>query len=584
MNPQRPRLTLICLAALVTLCVSSLAVHPVCADVIPNRRPHPAVVRVIAVEGRGTSLGSGTLVAVSRYHGLVLTNWHVVRDAKDSILVRFPDGFTSPARVMKVDRDWDLAALAIWRPRVVPVAIATTPPKPGDMLTIAGYGSGNYRAATGRCTQYVAPSMRHPFEMVELSTTARQGDSGGPIFNEQGELAGVLFGSGFRETMGSYCGRVRNFLADLKEPFYQLPPPTMIAGTSGPPGGQAEDTTEATAGVASPRGPIASSWAPLETQPAAGQSVTQSETDSETVLPYEGEVASGQRPGRTGIPHSPDSTEDSRASPQVVATRPASHGVRAESSLDDSSKQDRWPTASIARKPPPSTQSAGSSPWASLPERGTSGKPGPSATREGAGSESVIGFPQTGNGSSKEDPMDADGAPPSGPGYSPAGDAVAESDDTSTYIGPPQRAGGPQEDGHPRSGAPEAAKQGGSAPPVTGTLTGDTTRSTRDELPQRPSSVQSPVNPSSELSTEASGTIATDAADLSKSADDAEDTAAAQSGTTQREVEIRLEDLLGKTTGERIKTILAAIGFFVVVGQVRRLSGGSSQKSSRRRR
>lgn len=180
--------------------------------------------------------------------------------------------------------------------------------------------------------------------------------------------------------------------------------------------------------------------------------------------------------------------------------------------------------------------------------------------------------------------MDADGVPPSGVDYSPAGETVAESDATSTYIIPPQRAGESQEDGHFRSGDPESAKQGGSAPPVTGTLTGDTARSTGDELRESPSSVQSPVSPSPELSTEASRTVATDAEDLSKPADGAEDTAAAQSDTTQREVEIRLEDLLGKTTGERIKTILAAIGFFVVVGQVRRLSGGSSQKSSRRRR
>jgi hypothetical protein len=67
--------------------------------------------------------------------------------------------------------------------------------------------------------------------MVELSTAARNGDSGGPIFNDRGELAGVLFGSGFGRTTGSYCGRVQWFLASIDERFRSLPSagPTMIA-------------------------------------------------------------------------------------------------------------------------------------------------------------------------------------------------------------------------------------------------------------------------------------------------------------------------------------------------------------------
>ena len=45
----------------------------------------------------------------------------------------------------------------IWRPPIEPVKIATQPPRPGDLLTIHGYGRGQYRIATGRCTTYYAP-------------------------------------------------------------------------------------------------------------------------------------------------------------------------------------------------------------------------------------------------------------------------------------------------------------------------------------------------------------------------------------------------------------------------------------------
>lgn len=178
-----------------------------------SMRPHPAVVRVIVPERGSTSYGSGTLVDVNGEHGLVLTNRHVVADGVTPPTVLFADGFRSLARVVKTDADWDLAALVIWRPNVEPVTVATEAPRPGELLSIAGYGGqGLYRLASGRCTNYVAPNTRLPRETVELAVAARQGDSGGPILNQRGELAGVLWGEGSGYTTGSYCGRVRQFL------------------------------------------------------------------------------------------------------------------------------------------------------------------------------------------------------------------------------------------------------------------------------------------------------------------------------------------------------------------------------------
>jgi len=177
-----------------------------------KKNPHPAVVRVAAPEGNATSYGSGTLIGVNEKHGLVITNWHVVRDATGQISVTFPDGFRSAATVLKTDKDWDLAALLIWRPKVAPVKISAKAPVRGDALTIAGYGSGTYRQVSGRVVQYVSPGGDFPFEMVEVDVPARSGDSGGPILNEKGHVAGVLFGSAGGYTNGSHSGRVRWFL------------------------------------------------------------------------------------------------------------------------------------------------------------------------------------------------------------------------------------------------------------------------------------------------------------------------------------------------------------------------------------
>jgi serine protease Do len=184
------------------------------ASAVPDT-PHPAVARIVVPEEGATAYGSGTLIDVRDQYGLVITVWHVVRDSQGTVEVVFPNGFRSQARPVKVDQDWDLAALVIWRPQIEPVHVSKTPPRPGDRLTIHGYGQGTYRIATGHCTQYFAPKQNFPTEMVELDVQARQGDSGGPIFNDRGEIAGVLFGAGEGTTIGSFAPRVETFLASL---------------------------------------------------------------------------------------------------------------------------------------------------------------------------------------------------------------------------------------------------------------------------------------------------------------------------------------------------------------------------------
>jgi len=175
-------------------------------------RPHPSIVRVIAEDGEAESHGSGTLIGVDAEHGYVLTNWHVVHQATGRVIVQFPDGFESAATVMKTDEIWDLALLVIWRPTADPMPLSPQPPQPQEPLTIAGYGQGPFRAAQGRFTDHASPSESAPFDMFEVSVAARQGDSGGPIVNQRGELAGVLFGTGDGMTTGTKVDRVRKFL------------------------------------------------------------------------------------------------------------------------------------------------------------------------------------------------------------------------------------------------------------------------------------------------------------------------------------------------------------------------------------
>ncbi|MFM7034690.1 MAG: serine protease [Planctomycetia bacterium] len=254
MRPTRPA-TLPAAIALVALLVASLAL-PAAAQqpgmpagwglatpnqaawrpdlfadyLLTGQTPHPSVARIVAPDDGGVSLGSGVLVDINGTQGLVLTNWHVIRDTKSAVLVQFPEGFQSAGTVIRQDEVWDLAALVIWKPRATPISLAEHPPQIGEPLTIAGFGRGAYRAETGACTEYLSPGTGYAKDLVELAATARQGDSGGPILNADGKLAGVLFGQNSGRTIGSCSTQVRAFLASVGSAGFA---PPMVASATG---------------------------------------------------------------------------------------------------------------------------------------------------------------------------------------------------------------------------------------------------------------------------------------------------------------------------------------------------------------
>ena len=200
----------------------------------PSQQILPYVVRIIAFDSNGQSFGTGSYIGTYGEYGVVLTNWHVVSETNGLVHVHFPSGFSTFGAKINVDEKWekwDLALIAICKPppSIPALTVSPTPAKQGDPLWIAGWGSGSYRIAEGRCVRYLAPE--NPTdgsaalkEMIEVSVSARKGDSGGPILNQKGELAGVLFGSDMiRNTAGSFSGRVSLFLMDTQSEMARLP-------------------------------------------------------------------------------------------------------------------------------------------------------------------------------------------------------------------------------------------------------------------------------------------------------------------------------------------------------------------------
>ena len=198
---------------------------------VKKGRPHPAwryerpvkhrsaVVRIYCQDdARTSSIGSGVLVRWEK-RIVVLTARHVVKDAK-KILVQFHTKQTCYARVLKVDAVWDCAVLELTgRPDgVQPVAVEmgdAAMQSEGNRLESCGYGpDGKLACNTGLFLSYKRSSeaKNGPDDWMEISGHARSGDSGGPIFNEQGNVVGVLWGTDGEHVIGVQAGRIHKLL------------------------------------------------------------------------------------------------------------------------------------------------------------------------------------------------------------------------------------------------------------------------------------------------------------------------------------------------------------------------------------
>ena len=203
---------------LTTFLMTALLAQPCANDVCPQRNyetPHPAVVRILNEQGRERTFGSGTLVAKNDEQGLVVSCAHLFREYTGRITVMFPNNESFTARLLDVDAASDLSALLISKPGAPAVKVARDLPRIGDSLISCGYGPhGQFATNHGRALGNLS-LQGHKQDVLELTGSARQGDSGGPIWNNQGELAAVLFGTDGHRVDGTHCGIVREFLAKL---------------------------------------------------------------------------------------------------------------------------------------------------------------------------------------------------------------------------------------------------------------------------------------------------------------------------------------------------------------------------------
>ncbi|SEN34293.1 serine protease Do [Luteibacter sp. UNCMF331Sha3.1] len=152
-----------------------------------------------------TSLGSGFIISPDGY---VLTNDHVVDDA-DEVKIRLQDRRTFTAKVVGKDPQYDIALLKIDGSALPAVTIGDSRTvKRGQWALAIGSPFGLDATVTHGIVSAVGRNLGsgdQPYtSFIQTDVPINRGNSGGPLFNLQGQVIGV--NSQIYSTSGGYQG------------------------------------------------------------------------------------------------------------------------------------------------------------------------------------------------------------------------------------------------------------------------------------------------------------------------------------------------------------------------------------------
>ena len=139
----------------------------------------------------GEARGSGFLVSAD---GFVVTNNHVVRGA-EKVSVTLDDGTVLPARIVGTDPRTDLAVLKVEAGRKLPfIALGDSDQvEPGQWVVAMGnpFGLGGTVTA-GIVSARGRDIGEGPYDnFIQIDAPINQGNSGGPLFTQDGRVVGV---------------------------------------------------------------------------------------------------------------------------------------------------------------------------------------------------------------------------------------------------------------------------------------------------------------------------------------------------------------------------------------------------------
>ena len=220
------------------------------ADVENYRNTLNSTVWVLAKSSGETSSGTGVLVDKDKK--LVVTNFHVVGEARSAVIF-FPDMKDDQpiverdhylkkvkklgirGRVLGTDRKRDLALIELSslpeNAEALPFATEDIGPgediesigNPGTSGALWVYTSGTIRSVYQK--KFRTGAGEHDFKVVETQAPINSGDSGGPVVNGKGELVAISQAISPKARLVSYCVHVSEVKTFLENPWKPAPLP-----------------------------------------------------------------------------------------------------------------------------------------------------------------------------------------------------------------------------------------------------------------------------------------------------------------------------------------------------------------------
>lgn len=141
-------------------------------------------------EQRSNALGSGFVVSSD---GIIVTNNHVI-DGADEIEVEFFSGETLPAKVIGKDDKTDIAVLKVESDKALPFVKFgdSDQARVGDWVLALGNPLGQgFSASTGIVSARNRALSGSYDDFIQTDAAINRGNSGGPLFNMDGEVIGV---------------------------------------------------------------------------------------------------------------------------------------------------------------------------------------------------------------------------------------------------------------------------------------------------------------------------------------------------------------------------------------------------------
>jgi serine protease Do len=151
----------------------------------------------------GVSQGSAFVVDNS---GLAISNYHVFEDASSAIAINEFDDKFMISEIVEFDKDKDYIIFRLGNQDNIPyLNIAEKIPSVGENV----FAVGNPKGLTQTLSTGIISGFRDENNLLQTTTAITNGSSGGPLFNEKGQVIGVTT-SGFGEANLNFALNIKS--------------------------------------------------------------------------------------------------------------------------------------------------------------------------------------------------------------------------------------------------------------------------------------------------------------------------------------------------------------------------------------